>query len=118
VYVARWTALHVRRLTKSIREAITKKGFSVVEVIAPCSTLYARLNKLGSGLDLMKFYHDNSVIMHGADPKDVDIDFQSKIAVGKFVDIEKPTYIDCMNTGNKRVFGDKYRPYGGGDGNS
>ncbi len=116
VYVARWTALHVRRLTTAIKEAITKPGFSFVEVIAPCSTLYARLNKLGSGLDLMKFYHDNSVIRHGADLKEVDIDYQSKIAVGKFIDIEKPTYIDCMNEGGKRAFGDKYKPYGGGNG--
>ena len=112
-YVARWTALHIRRLTQAISEALSRKGFSFVEVIAPCSTLYARLNKLGSGLDLMKFYHDNSVIQHGADVNDVDIDFQSKIIVGKFVDIEKPTYLDCLNDGNKRVFGDAYKPWGG-----
>ena len=117
VYVARWTALHIRRLTTAIAEAITKPGFSFVEVIAPCSTLYARLNKLGSGLDLMRFYHDNSVIKHGADPKDVDISFQSKITVGKFVDIDKPTYIQCYNDGHKRVFGDKFTPYGGVHGN-
>jgi 2-oxoglutarate ferredoxin oxidoreductase subunit beta len=116
VYVARWTALHVRRMTKSMAEAIKKPGFSFVEVIAPCSTLYARLNKLGSGLDIMKFYHDNSVIKHGADPREVDIDYQSQIVVGKFVDTEKPTYIECMNKGFKRVFGDKYKPYGGGNG--
>ena len=112
VYVARWTALHIRRLTTAIKEAITKPGFSFVEVIAPCSTLYARLNKLGSGLDLMKFYHDNSVIRHGADLTEIDIDYQSNLVVGKFVDIEKPTYIDCLNDGNKRAFGDKYKPYG------
>jgi len=116
VYVARWTALHIRRLTTAIKEAITKKGFSFVEVIAPCSTLYARLNKLGTGLDLMKFYHDNSVIKHGADLSEINIDYQSKITVGKFVDIEKPTYIDCLNDGNKKAFGDKYKPYGGGNG--
>lgn len=116
VYVARWTALHIRRLTTAIKEAITKRGFSFVEVIAPCSTLYARLNKLGTGLDLMKFYHDNSVIKHGADMREADIDYQSKIVVGKFLDIEKPTYIDCVNDGNKRAFGDKYKPYGGGHG--
>lgn len=118
VYVARWTALHIRRLTVAIKEAIQKPGFSFVEVIAPCSTLYARINKLGTGLDLMKFYHDNSVIQHGADLRDVDIDFQSKIIVGKFVDIEKPTYIDCINAANKRAFGDKYKPYGGANGNN
>jgi 2-oxoglutarate ferredoxin oxidoreductase subunit beta len=116
-YVARWTALHIRRLTNALAEAIMKPGFSFVEVVAPCSTLYARLNKLGTGLDLMKFYHDNSEIRHGADPKDVDIAFQSKITVGKFVDIEKPTLVECYNNNNKRVFGDKFVPYGGANGN-
>jgi len=118
VYVARWTALHIRRLTVAIKEAITKRGFSFVEVIAPCSTLYARLNKLGSGLELMKFYHDNSIIRHGADLKEVDIDYQSKIVVGKFVDIEKPTYLDCLNDAFKKKFGDKYKLYGGGNGDN
>jgi 2-oxoglutarate ferredoxin oxidoreductase subunit beta len=116
-YVARWTALHVRRMTTALKEAISKRGFSFVEIIAPCSTLYARLNKLGTGLDLMKFYHDNSVIKHGANLNEIEIDYQSKITVGKFVDIEKPTYIDCLNDGYKNVFGDKFKPYGGGNGN-
>lgn len=118
VYVARWTALHVRRMTEAFKEAITKRGFSLVEVIAPCSTLYARLNKLGTGLSLMKFYHDNSVIRHGADMREVDIDFQSKITIGKFLDVDKPTYIDSYNDHNKKIFGDKYKPYGGGNGDS
>jgi len=117
-YVARWTSLHIRRLTKAIKEAITKRGFSFVEVIAPCSTLYARLNKLGSGLDLMRFYHENSVIKHGADLNEVDIDYQKKITVGKFVDIQKPTYLDCVNSAHKRVLGDKYQPYGGNNGSN
>jgi 2-oxoglutarate ferredoxin oxidoreductase subunit beta len=111
-YVARWTSLHVRRLTNSMTEALQKKGFSFVEVICPCTTLYARKNKLGSGLDLMKFYHDNSEIAHGADPNDVDISFQSKIKVGKFVDIEKPSYLDKYNTYLKTKLGDKFKPYG------
>lgn len=113
VYVARWTALHIRRLTTAIKEALLKPGFSFVEVIAPCSTLYARLNKLGTGLSLMKFYHDNSIIKHGANLNEVDIGYQSKIVVGKFVDIEKPTYIESMNTHLKNKYGDKYKLYGG-----
>ena len=112
VYVARWTALHIRRLTNSISEAIQKKGFSFVEIICPCTTLYARKNKLGTGLDLMKFYHDNAVISHGADPMDVDIQFQSKIKVGKFVDIDKPHYLEKYNEYLKQRLGDKFKPYG------
>ena len=115
-YVARWTALHIRRLTNSMSEALRKKGFSFIEVIAPCSTVYARRNRLGSGLDLMKFYHDNCEIKNGANPEEADIGFQSKIIVGKFVDKEKPSFIDNMHVGLKRALGDKYIPYGGDDG--
>lgn len=112
VYVARWTALHVRRLTNSITEALHKTGFSFVEVICPCTTLYARRNKLGTGLDLMKFYHDNSVIVNGADPRDVDIQFQSEIKVGKFIDIEKSSYLEKYNKHMTNKLGEKFKPYG------
>lgn len=113
VYVARWTALHVRRLTKAIAEAMQKPGFSVVEVISPCSTLYSRRNRIGTGLDLMKFYHDNCVIKHGADTRGLDIAFQEEITVGKFIDTERPTYVESMNNWYAQVFGDKYEPYEG-----
>ncbi len=113
VYVARWTSLHVRRLTRAFEEALVKPGFRIVEIIAPCSTLYARLNKLGTGYNLMKFYHDNSEIRHGAPTEEVAIDFQDKIIVGKFVDTERPTFLDNMNSRFKTVFGDDYEDYNG-----
>jgi 2-oxoglutarate ferredoxin oxidoreductase subunit beta len=94
VYVARWTALHVRRLTKSFGEALNKKGFSVIEVISPCAQYYSRINRLGDGLDMMRFYHDNSEIRHGEDTKNLDIGFQQRIILGKFVDRERPSYND------------------------
>lgn len=115
VYVARWTALHVRRLTNSIAEALQKKGFSFVEIICPCTTLYARKNKLGSGLDLMKFYHDHSIIANATDPRDADIAFQSDIKVGKFLDIEKTEYLDNYNSYMKSVLGDQFKAYGVSD---
>ncbi len=113
VYVARWSALHVRRLTNSMAEAIQKPGFSVVEVISPCSTLYSRRNRLGTGLDLMKFYHDSCEIRHGADTRELDIGFQEKIVVGKFIDRDRPTYVQAMNDWYGEVFGDRYEPYEG-----
>jgi len=102
VYVARWTALHVRRMKQAMVEAVQKRGFSFVEVIAPCSTLYARKNRLGTGYDLMKFYHDNCEVRHGADTSTVDIGFQERIVVGKFVDLEKPTFLDRLNEHRER----------------
>jgi 2-oxoglutarate ferredoxin oxidoreductase subunit beta len=111
-YVARWTALHLRRVTKSIQEALAKKGFSFIEVITPCVTLYARRNRLGDGLNLLKYYYENSEIQHGADTRTLDISYQGKITVGKFIDKEKPTFLECMNNHLKKVLGEKYQLYG------
>lgn len=116
VYVARWTALHIRRLAKSITEALLKPGLSFIEVICPCSTLYARRNRLGTGLDLMKFYHDSAVIKHGTDTREVDIPYQDKIIVGKFVDKDKPTFLDKRDQFLRARLGDKFVPYGGPNG--
>ena len=111
-YVARWTALHLRRVTKSIQEGFNRKGFSFIEVITPCVTLYARRNRLGDGLNLLKYYYEKSEIQHGADTRTLDISFQGKLIVGKFVDKEKPSFLDCMNEHLAKVLGEKYQPYG------
>jgi len=111
-YVARWTCLHLRRVTKSIQEALNHRGFSFIEVITPCVTLYARRNRLGDGLNLLKYYYDNSEIQHGADTKTLDIDYQGKLIVGKFIDKEEPTFLDSMDTHLSNVIGDDYQLYG------
>ncbi len=109
-YVARWTSLHIKRLTNSLTEALGRRGFRLVEVVAPCSTLYARLNKLGSGLNLMRFYHDAAEIRHGADTQDLDIDFQRKLVCGKSVDRERPTFLDNMKSHYEQRLGDRFVP--------
>lgn len=92
VYIARWTSLHARQLVQTITEALLKKGFSLVEVISPCPTVYGRMNEQPTGLDQMRYYRENSVIQHGAEPKDVGIGLTGKIIVGKFIDIKRPTF--------------------------
>ena len=101
VYVARWTALHMRRLASSIVEAFNRPGFSVVEVISPCAMYYSRTNKLGDGLDMMKFYYENSTIKHGEPTDNLDIDYQKEIIVGKFVDRERPTFTESFKSWQK-----------------
>jgi len=109
-YVARWTCLHVRRLTNAFVEAIDRKGFRLIEVIAPCSTLYARLNKLGTGFDLLQYYYENSEIRNGADTRDVAIDFQGKIVCGRFIDEPRPTFLELMQEHYRKVLGDRFVP--------
>jgi 2-oxoglutarate ferredoxin oxidoreductase subunit beta len=95
-YVARWTVLHASQLIDTITEAINKLGFSFVEILAPCPTGYGRPNKIGTGLDEMRFYRENSVIRHDINPVEAEIDIHNRIVVGKFVNIDKPTYIQTM----------------------
>jgi len=91
VYVARWTTLHVRRLTESIKKALQKEGFSFIEVISPCPELYGRYNQMKTGLDMMKWFKEASEVQHHLDPAKAEIT-PSKIVLGEFVDIEKPSF--------------------------
>jgi 2-oxoglutarate ferredoxin oxidoreductase subunit beta len=109
-YVARWTSMHTAQMTRTFTEGLKRKGFRFIEVIAPCSTLYARLNKLGTGLDLMTYYRDNFEIKNGADTRELDLDFQSKIVCGKFVDTPRPTFLEAMEAHYRGALGDKYVP--------
>ncbi|KPV63983.1 MAG: 2-oxoglutarate synthase subunit KorB [Candidatus Bathyarchaeota archaeon BA1] len=91
VYVARWTTLHVRRLTESIKKALQKEGFSFIEVITPCPDVYGRYNEMRTGIDMMNWFKRASEVQHHSDPAKAEITSE-KIIVGEFVDIEKPSY--------------------------
>jgi len=92
-YVSRWTMLHVRDLTESIREAFLRKGFSFIEALSPCPINYGRRNK-EKPLDTLKLYQEKTIIKNYADPADLDIDFEQGVILGKFIDTDKPTYKD------------------------
>jgi len=98
VYVARWTVLHTYEMRDAMIEGMNKRGFSFIEIISPCPTGYARRNKLGSALDLMRFYKDNSYLADELDPENTALPFKGRVAVGKFVDIEKPTFMDMWKS--------------------
>ncbi len=108
VYVARWTAYHVRFIAHSMVEAFNKRGFCFIEIIAPCPTLYQRRNRLGDGLDTMRYYKQKSVIKNGANTKDVALDFQGEIIVGKFVDVERPPLKETMDLQLQQALGSCY----------
>ena len=95
-YVARWTTLHVRMLTMSIKKLLQRKGFSFIEVISPCPEIYGRHNKMRTGLEMMEWFKKVSVIANFSDPAKAEIT-PEKIVVGEFVDIEKPTYEELLH---------------------
>jgi len=106
-FVARWTVLHARRLEWTLREAMMHPGFSFVEIIAPCSTSYARWNLEGRGLDpqklgrrgleVMKHYQQVGKIAHDTHPKDAAVEVNEKgeinaIIEGVFLNEPKPEF--------------------------
>src|SRR5581483_7391288 len=78
-YVARWTAYHVRQVAHAMTEILRKKGFCFLEILCGCPTLYLRRNRLGDGLEAMKYYKDKSVVRHGANTRDIGITYQGPI---------------------------------------
>ncbi len=107
-YVARWTTFHVRQLTRSMTEIFHKRGFCFIEILSPCPTLYQRRNKLGDGLDTMKYYKERSKVRHGAPTSEVAYTPQGEIIVGKFVDRERPDYLDVMRHQLHEQLGERY----------
>jgi len=59
-YVARTTSYHFQEITKYLKQAITHKGFSVVEILSPCPTHFGRRNKLGSAVNMLEYLKDNT----------------------------------------------------------
>jgi 2-oxoglutarate ferredoxin oxidoreductase subunit beta len=108
VYVARWTAFHVRQLTRAMAEVLQKKGFCFIEVLSPCPTLYERRNKLGEGLDTMRLYKEKSKIRHGAPTSEVALGTRDEIVVGKFVDRDRPDYSEYLRRQMQAKLGDNY----------
>jgi 2-oxoglutarate ferredoxin oxidoreductase subunit beta len=100
-YVARWTMLHVRDLTNAINEALLKKGFSFIEVLAPCPINYGRRNKQ-KPLDTLKLYQEKTIIRNGADPARADIDFDRGVILGTFIDRDRSTCDDLYNATCRR----------------
>ncbi|AFM22764.1 thiamine pyrophosphate-dependent enzyme [Desulfomonile tiedjei] len=94
VYVARWTTFHPRQLVHSISQTFDKKGFTFIEAITPCPTGYGRPNKLGSGLEEMRYYREMSEIRNGADLRETGIRLREKIIVGTFVNTQRADFME------------------------
>jgi 2-oxoglutarate ferredoxin oxidoreductase subunit beta len=90
-YVARWTTLHVRRLTQSIKRMLQKEGFCFIEAISPCPEIFGRRNKMRTGLEMMDWFKRASVVENFSDPSKAEISPQ-RIVVGEFINIEKVSY--------------------------
>jgi len=103
VYVARWTVFHVQRLRRSMRDALSKPGFSFVEAIAPCPTNYGRRNKLGTALEEMKYYKEKSVVKNDAKLEELGLELGGEILCGNFWDRPRPPFHEVLLDQSRQV---------------
>jgi len=87
-FVARWTTVHPRQLTRAIKKGLQKKGFALIEAISQCPVQFGRVSKLGKAVDMLKHFKENSVRIQKASEMDA-AELEHKIVIGEFVDIEK-----------------------------
>jgi len=92
-FVARGTVYHVMELDKLIKQAFEKKGFSVVEVLAPCPTNYGRANRQGDAVAMMELLRDTTINRKQAEKLPPE-KTRGKIVRGVFVDKDVPSYLE------------------------
>jgi len=91
-FVARTTAYHVTQLKKLLKQALMKKGFSVLEVLSPCPTHFGRRNLKGGPLEMMKYLKEKAVPQNRYEKMDPDERSQN-FSTGVFIDRERPDFL-------------------------
>jgi len=95
-YVARTTVYHAVEMDRYIEQAVSKKGFSMIEVVSYCHTTYGRINKLGSAVDMMRALKENSVSLTAAEKLPPE-EREKKIVRGVLRNIDKPGYVELYD---------------------
>ncbi len=93
VFVGRGSVYHTRLLDTLIRKAIQKRGFSVVEAISHCHTLYGRYNRIGSAVDMMRQQKEKLVSVARAKNMNPE-ELQGKTVIGVLMDKDLTIYHD------------------------
>ncbi len=94
-YVARWTTYHVFQLMKAMQHAMTKKGFSFIEIVSQCPENYGRRIGLHHGTDFLKRFKEQSVRIAKAREMSEE-ELQDRIVIGELCDRERPEFVSQL----------------------
>ncbi|MBD3285479.1 2-oxoacid:ferredoxin oxidoreductase subunit beta, partial [candidate division WOR-3 bacterium] len=65
-FVARTTAYNFMEIKRFIKTALERKGFSIVEVVAQCPTLFGRINRMPRAKDVLTWIKKRTVTRKAA----------------------------------------------------
>jgi len=83
-FVARQPVATPVPLTRTLKKAITHRGFSFIDVLSPCPTQFGRRNALRSAHEMLAALRNNCISVEKAKSMSSD-DLKGKIVVGEFV---------------------------------
>jgi len=93
-FVARGDAFHIALMDKIIEQAISHKGFSVVEIMATCPTQFGRRNKMKEPYQMLDYVANMAVSIKKWNEMNED-ERKGKFPVGIFIDENRSEY--CEN---------------------
>jgi len=88
-FVARWTVYQALQITRTIRKALTRTGFSLIEIMSQCPVQFGRKTGMGNTTRMLDYFREQSVPVARASGMSKE-DLEGKIVVGELLDIEKP----------------------------
>ncbi|MCQ5375499.1 MAG: 2-oxoacid:ferredoxin oxidoreductase subunit beta [Methanomassiliicoccales archaeon] len=100
-FVARWTVRNVKEIIGSMKKALTKKGFSFVEIVSPCPTGFGRRNKMGDPKQMYEWLKIKTVRREKTKSWDidpVDLNIEGQISVGEFVERNRPSLAEVLRS--------------------
>jgi 2-oxoglutarate ferredoxin oxidoreductase subunit beta len=91
-YVARWTTYHVFPLLESMQNAMSRKGFSFIEIMSQCPENYGRRIGLRTGIDFLRQFKEKAIRVDKARGISEE-ELEDRIVIGKLCDVERPEYV-------------------------
>ena len=101
-YVARETVANGAMLKKRIVEALGKKGFSLVEVISPCTTLFGPRNKMKQPIDMIRWMKEKGVPRAKYEQL-ANAEADGYFVTGKLVDKDYPDFCAIYESMRSRI---------------
>jgi 2-oxoglutarate ferredoxin oxidoreductase subunit beta len=93
-YVARWTTAHPAKAVTSFQEALLHRGFAYVEIASQCPIYFGRyIAGTARPSLILNYFLRNSVSI---DQSGKESNEAGKFVIGKFTDINKPTFTDLL----------------------
>ncbi len=88
-YVARWSVFNYLQGMNSIKKALQKEGFSLVEFLSPCPVSFGRRNRMKTAPELLRWYQKITVPINKAKKMSPE-ELEGKVVIGEFVDRDRP----------------------------